>query len=488
MARNPNSYSYNNALDEDADQRPQEKLDHELEEDLVHDLERTGHVLSYVKDISGEESARQLFGVMQDSRNMTGVRLMRGDPAAYQEDTHEQYIKCIMDIPATLDAKMAMSPEGWDDRQLGEAVEHEVNRMGYRLNLEIQDRFMNQFDHRAGIVRFAQDRGVSGELLELIDLAGEGKEFWVRGQRTAESPVQSKIEAAANFYMVEIGLVSALEERNDDAVTDFVDQVGNAQDLRNRAERAMSYVPEEDREMIREALEIAAHWTDAQIEDGAQDHHARYAELEYIFSNEARLRWLALTGEQREERTGDCAARAINEATGGQDYGGIWEEITASARIEFPEKDADIGVSNLHFRETCEQHGMKLLIPRSVEINHLMRKHLDLREIPALLEPLQEEGTPLTYIACSEGHAVAVVDGVLHDTWDSRTMGDPEKHWKDGKLVELWVKTDDEKFVEKALEILRKYETVRQYDDVLTYGRRRRETIPTPLPRELIES
>ncbi len=497
MARDPNRYTHTETIGENLEESLDDKLDHkdkslehQTQEGLIHDLERTGHVLSYIESVSGEYAARQLAGVMQDSRSLTGVRQMRGDPAAYQEDTHEQYLQCILNLPQTLEAKQAMSPERWNDNQLQEAVDHEVNRMGYRINLEIRDRFMNQFDHRKGIVRFAEDRGVAGELLEMIDFAGDGKEHWIRGQRASEPPVHSKIESASNFYIVEIGLVSALEERDQAAARDFVDMLRGTDELWARAEQAMSYLPPEDVEMIRDALEIAAHWTEEQIKDGAQDYHLPYAGIGYRFSNEARERWLRETGQigERPERTGDCAARALNEATGGQDYGGIWQEIALETQKAFPENDADSGVSNLHFREPYRDHGMKLLLARSEELNHIMRKHLDLREIPALMEGLIEEGTPLTYIACSDGHAVAVVDGVVHDTWNSSNMGDPEKHWKDGKLVELWIKTDDQKAVDGALEMIRKYETVRQYDDVLTYGRKRRETIPPPIPRELLEA
>ena len=524
MARDPNSYTHTETLDEEPDENPDETHDdslddslgenlgenfddrhdesadgaaqndgtaagHRMDGSLDHDLERTGHVLGYVESVSGEYAARQLSGVMQDSRSLTGVRQMWGDPTAYAEDTHEQYVQCIMDLPATLEAKQAMAPEKWDDNQLQEAVLHEVNRMGYRLNLEIRDRFMNQFDHRRGIVRFAQDRGVADELLEMVDCAGEGKEHWVRGERTSSPPTRSRIEVTANFYIIEIGLVNALEERDESTAEDFVNPVRGGDDLQARAGRAMAYVPPEEQEIIREALEIAAHWTDGQIQDGALDYHAQYGNLDFRPSTDARERWLADTGqtETKREMAGDCSTRALNEATGGQDYGDIWQEITRHTQSEFPEKDADDGVSNLHFREIYEQHGMKLLLPRSVELNHIMRKHLDLREIPALLGGLVGEGEPLTCIACSEGHAVALVDGVVHDNWDSRDMGEPGKYLRDGKLVELWLKTDDQEVVEGALDILGKYETVRQYDDVLTYGRRRRETIPPPTPRELLE-
>lgn len=459
--------------------------EHRVDAGLAHDLERTGHVLRHVEEAAGWESARQLEGLLRDSRGMDEVRRLRGDPTIYSGDTHERYVQCILDLPAALDAKQAMGPGEWSPEQLEEATRHEVNRMGYRLNLEIRDRLMNQIDHRRGIVNFARDRGVGGELLDMVDLAGDGKEYWVRGEKAAESPVYPKIEAAANFYTVEIGLVTALEEGDHDAVRDFVAPVGGADDLRGRAGRAMEYVPAEERENIREMLEIAARWSDDQIRDGALDYHARYADLEYLYSNEAREEWLAATGQQetRRERAGDCVARALNEATGGRDYGRIWDEVTEGTQARFPEKDADMGVSNLHFREVYERNGMMLLLARSEELNHIMRKHLDLREVPALLEgPMG--GGPLTFVACSDGHAVAVVDGVVHDAWDSRGMGDPERHQQDGKLVELWVKTDDLAAMEAARETLRRYEEVRRYDDAMTYGRRRRETVPPPRERE----
>ena len=123
----------------------------------------------------------------------------------------------------------------------------------------------------------------------------------------------------------------------------------------------------------------------------------------------------------------------------------------------------------------------------------IIRKHLDIREIPALLEGVLLEGVlregvlgegasqdgdePLSYIGCSEKHAVAVVDECLQDSWDSREMGDRTKYVREGTLVELWIKTDDESVVEKVQEIIRKYERVRRYDDVLTYGRKRRNAV-----------
>ncbi len=84
---------------------------------------------------------------------------------------------------------------------------------------------------------------------------------------------------------------------------------------------------------------------------------------------------------------------------------------------------------------------------------------------------------PLTYIACSETHAVAVVDGVVHDTWDSRNTDEWEKIGSDnGTLVNLWIKCDDQSVLDAAREIINRYTEVRRYDDVLTYGKPRRQS------------
>ena len=83
----------------------------------------------------------------------------------------------------------------------------------------------------------------------------------------------------------------------------------------------------------------------------------------------------------------------------------------------------------------------------------------------------------MTYIACSETHAVAVTGNTLYDVSDSRNMGDPRPDRPDGTLTELWLKTDDQSTVDAAWEIMNRYAEVRRYDDPITYGRRRRQTI-----------
>ena len=125
---------------------------------------------------------------------------------------------------------------------------------------------------------------------------------------------------------MESGLIEATKAGDEAAVRESLHPVEWPQGLKERADRAMSYCAPEIMETINQALETAARWTDSEILDGVQDYHARYADLEFRYSNQPRTQWLAETGQtgQREELAGDCATRALNEATGGMNYGQIW--------------------------------------------------------------------------------------------------------------------------------------------------------------------
>ena len=71
---------------------------------------------------------------------------------------------------------------------------------------------------------------------------------------------------------------------------------------------------------------------------------------------------------------------------------------------------------------------------------------------------------------------MAVVDGTVHDIFDSRDIGDRTRYLQDGRLTELWIKGADEETLAEARDIIEKYTEARRYDDVLTYGRMRRLT------------
>ena len=71
----------------------------------------------------------------------------------------------------------------------------------------------------------------------------------------------------------------------------------------------------------------------------------------------------------------------------------------------------------------------------------------------------------MTYIACSESHAVVVIGNTLYDVSDSRDMGYHMPHGPDGTLTELWLKTNDQSTEDAAWETMNRYAEVRRYDD-----------------------
>ena len=135
--------------------------------------------------------------------------------------------------------------------------------------------------------------------------------------------------------------------------------------------------------------------------------------------------------------------------------------------------------SHTYHQAVYEKYGMQMVFDTSQVSDNLMRKHLDLREIPAMLGHLFDDPeNPLTYIAATERHVVAVVDGTVHDVFDSRDIGDRTQYVQDGRLTELWLRGADEATLAAAQKIIEKYVEARRYDDVLTYGRMRRISRP----------
>ena len=250
--------------------------------------------------------------------------------------------------------------------------------------------------------------------------------------------------------------------------------------MKDRAEQFVPDVPPEVMASIRQSVKIAAQWSKEAILDGAADYHATFTELELDHSkdfNDAKKQWQTKTGRTKttSETSGDCVTRAINEATDGGNYGTIWQELTDAQQAVHPEKNADEGLQGNMYRETFKRYGMKPVVDLDDKTSNVMYRHLYLREIPELVGHLFDDENPLTYIGSSTEHAVAVVDGSVHDIWDSRNMGDTTNR-PNGRLTELWLKCD-ENTANEARIIIDHYTEVRRYDDVLTYGRQRREAI-----------
>ena len=458
----------------------QKATQHPAEAGLQHDLERTQHVLQYIESIGDPNMAYQLGKVIEDSRNLE-LRQMKGSIVSYgtqPEAVHERYVQCILDIPESLHAKEALEATTWNAERLKEAVQHEVNRMGFRLNLEIIDRLTNQISDGQMLSRTARERGISEEVVQEL-IAAQGRKLNnAQNFQNFQYPTEGPIKAMSCLAIIESGIKEAIKQGNEELLRELVQPRRGFEEVAKCASKAALYVDEEYTVIIERALETASQWPDEQILDGHTDYHIKFADLRFKESNVERMQWLHQTNQldKRKEITGDCVTRAINEATGGTHYGEFHQTLSDRVQTKFPERDADRGIKPQFYEPIYKENGLQPVLDTQERLNHLMRKHIDIREIPALFGHLFDDENPLTYIATSEGHAVAVVDGAVHDSWDSRDMVHTlDKHGKDGTLIELWIKCDDEQKLADARDILQKYETVRRHDDALTRGRKLRE-------------
>ena len=445
---------------------------HAAETGLQWELDQTRDVLQYVEYVCGEPYAHRLDQVMAHSRNLE-LRQLTGDPSTYHGNVHEQYIQCVADLPAAVAAKESMADTPWDEAQYREAVQHEVNRMAYRLNLEIQDRFLQQVSYGARLARLASEQNMSEDIVELLATNGTMLAEWVDNRRAENNPAAEQIETAVTAYLLQIQLEQAIAQRDEAAIEELLSDTITAAEIQEAIDRAISNIGSEAAATVRAALDIAAQWPTEVIMDGANDYHAAFAALYFQYANRGREIWLADRADRhlRDVESGDCVARALNEATGGRNYGPIWEELTRRRQLHDRDSDADVGVSPLEYRGIFLQYGMQPILDAGDDLNNVMRKHLDLREIPTLMEHLfPDQENPLTYIACTDTHAQAVVDGTLRDIRDRRNLGDQPAYRSESALTELWLKGDDPAVLEEARQTIVRYAAVRQYDEALTYG------------------
>ena len=439
---------------------------------LHYDLERTQHVLNYTEAVCGLESAKQLAYVIHDSRHLE-IRQMQGDMHLYGHDPHETYIQCILDIPATLDAKRAMSLTEWSNDDLQKAVQHEVNRMAFRLNLEIQDRLVNQFAYEKVMSVQAILKGNKEDVTQRLNEMGKNMAKTADMYRINDNPTSESLEVQADLCIMERGIEALIQQGTDAELREMITPTHGVQELKERAQQLTVYVENDILNAIRQALDTAAQWSDNQIMDGSMDYHAKFTHLGFKEANEERLHWIAENFPGQPNEAGDCVTRALNEAIGGGQYGPIWETVNERVKSDTQNMNADKGANCDQYGPIYEAYGMKAVLQTSYQLDNIMHKHIDVREIPALFRHLFDDENPLTYIAISGKHAVAVVDGELRDIRDTRDMGD-RNYAQDGTVVQIWLKCDDEQKLDSAREIIEHYAALRRYDDVLTYGRNRR--------------
>ena len=437
----------------------------------------TQEALDYVAEMCGVAAHRRLQDTMFDYQDLVPMmEELDGHPELYDNTTYQKFIGCAGDLKATVEAKEALSGQEWTDAERAAAVEHEINRMGFRARLEIQDRLLQQAASSEQLTLLAATQNIGQEAQDAVARHERQVSQWVELRRRIDDPTMLNINYAARFALIKEGIEEAILSGDEAAIIDITE----------RAQHENPYDTEDWHRDNRfsEILEMATSWTDNTVNEGGRDHHFPLTIVEHMAaSNDGRLAWLIVLADrgERTDTTNDCVARALNEATGGRNYRAIHEALSALVQTERPEEDADHGVAPSMYRDLFIEHGMVPILETSADPSHPLRKHLYIEEIPAMLGHLfNDPDEPLTFISCPEGHAQATVDGRLHDLSDAwLNLAHRPQNRNEEAIMDLWVKCDDPEVIEQALEILRRYAEVRSYDEALTYGVLRRQSIPT---------
>ena len=76
-----------------------------------------------------------------------------------------------------------------------------------------------------------------------------------------------------------------------------------------------------------------------------------------------------------------------------------------------------------------------------------------------------------------ENHVAAIVDGTLHDDKDWTNWGDDPSKREDAAITGIWIRHQDEEYARRAREIIANYRAVRRFDEAMTRGVLRRQTV-----------
>ena len=233
---------------------------------------------------------------------------------------------------------------------------------------------------------------------------------------------------------------------------------------------------------IENALKITEKWGYEDIQNGAEDYHVTKADLGSKDSKADRNEWVPTrtAEEERQERSGDCLMRTLNELQGGGAYGKTHDDVTERLREHGLGKDADQGAPDSVSTEMLRERGMQPLLEAHSDTSNPMRKHMDIREISTLLGSLfPDEEKPLEVAVFIENPVAAILDGALHDDEDWTRWGDSPATRERAAVTGIWIRCDDEDVVSQARDILAKYEAVQRLDEAMTRGELRRQTIQT---------
>ena len=458
------------------------------------DARLTHRAVEFAREYAGETAAELLLQALHQNRELPLADYRGSLDHWYPGDPAENYLQCVADLPAAVATKQSLEEAvglHWDDHRLEQATQHEVNRLAYRQNLELRDRFLTHSARPQELATAARATGMSAETTQLLEGRSGPVQEWARAFQERTDPTFENVTIAVQSYLREASIPKIIETGDEAALLRMLEPAVNDAGLARLSNLAMEYLDEATLAPAARALELAATWEDATILEGAAEYHLPLAELGYEYANQPRERWLRSSRqEQRREReAGDCAARALNEATGGDNYQLYWHAFTRAK----PQGDADSVTPHQVCSQVYAERGLRHILaiagqpayPKEPEYRNatsaIMRNHLDLREIPSLLGALADSeggGATPNYVCLTEQHAVAVVDSVVRDNWDCREMGD-RTQYANGRVQDLWLQADAATAT-AARDRINSYARVREYDEWLTHGPQLRSTTPGP--------
>ena len=254
----------------------QEEARYQPERGLLWDLERIGETVGYVESTCGLVEARQTHAGSYRKLPELSLRQMTGNQVTYDDHTHERYLQCVLDLRDTVESKQAMSGARWGDDQLREALRHEVNRMAYRLNLEIQDRLLQQLSYGGRLARRAREQNLSEETVgSACGRRRPDRRMGVRPKKH-EDPTAENIYDAADAYTHQVALEIAIEERDEIGIRELLKLRPDPNTLDAMIESAMARMGPSITDAINQAAEAAAQWADDDIREGGLDYHVQF--------------------------------------------------------------------------------------------------------------------------------------------------------------------------------------------------------------------
>ena len=417
-----------------------------------------------LQDAGAPELSVQLDQLMNDSHS---CNLLRMAPAVqfpphsqmFPSERHYHYDDLIAMLPEIIEDQILIPGNSYSPNYI-ERANHEVNRMGYRLMSEVQERLLEQLHGCGRLVDTANQKQLSEPVAERLQA------FQENAEQTAmtgidELPTQLQIETAAALAGVTLALQDCATRRDEAKITHLLDMMET--DQKNAEAEAEQMLHPMICAALEAAKKSAANWTEEQLTDGQYGYEVRYADLQYMETDGGRMQWLRESGQEQTmgRYAGDCTVRALATAVGQeQAYGQIWSEITES--LNDNTQNADNGAKAMQIHDTYAAHGLISIYIDSQLPPGSAQREIDMREIPEALSHLFDNSAiPLTYIINTYRHVVAIVDGTLKDDRDTRQMGEDQNQGALGRVQAFWMKSDDPDLIQRARDDFARYARVR---------------------------